>query len=89
MLIIANVSARFLNSIISKIMLGWLNRLGGAIFGLLIGAIFMGALLATIVKLFDTGLVTESFLAGIMVDKLPLVLGLLPGEFDSVRDFFR
>jgi membrane protein required for colicin V production len=38
---------------------------------------------------FGTDLVTESFLAGVLLDKFPLVLALLPSEFDTVRDFFQ
>ena len=36
-------------------MLGWVNRLGGAVFGLLLGAITCGALLAAWVKFFGIG----------------------------------
>jgi len=88
-MVIANVAAALLKYTAKAILLGWVDRLGGAVFGLFIGAIFMGAILATIVKLFGTELVTESLLAGILLDKFPLVLGLLPSEFDVVRDFFQ
>lgn len=88
-MVIANVAAALLKYTAKAILLGWVDRLGGAVFGLLIGAIFMGAILAIIVKFFGTGLVTESLLAGILLDKFPLVLGLLPSEFDVVRDFFK
>ena len=69
-------------------MLGWIDRLGGAILGFLMGAIFMGATLAVLVKFFSTGLVAESFLAGVLLDKFPLILALLPSEFDVIHDFF-
>ena len=88
-MVIANVAAALLKYTAKAILLGWVDRLGGAVFGLFIGAIFMGAILATIVKFFGTELVTESVLAGVLLDKFPLVLGLLPSEFDSVRDFFK
>jgi len=88
-MVIANVLAALLKYTAKAILLGWVDRLGGAVFGFLMGAIFMGALLATLVKFFGAGLVTESFLAGILLDKFPLVLGLLPSEFDIVRDFFK
>ena len=88
-MVIANVAAALLKYTAKAILLGWVDRLGGAVFGLFIGAIFMGAILATIVKFFGTELVTESLLAGILLDKFPLVLGLLPSEFDVVRDFFQ
>ncbi|GAF97913.1 unnamed protein product, partial [marine sediment metagenome] len=88
-MVIANVAAALLKHTAKAILLGWVDRLGGAVFGLFIGAIFMGAILAIIVKFFGTGLVTESLLAGILLDKFPLILALLPSEFDSVRDFFQ
>ena len=53
------------------------------------GAIFISAILATIVKFFGEGLVTESALAGFLLDKFPIILGLLPSQFDSIRDFFQ
>jgi membrane protein required for colicin V production len=49
----------------------------------------LGALLAIWVQFFGSGLVTESFLAGVLLNKFPLVLALLPSEFDAVRDFFQ
>ena len=88
-MIVANVAVILLKFTAKVAMLGWVDRLGGAIFGFLMGAIFMGAILATFVKYFGTGLITDSFLAGILLDKFPLVLGLLPSEFDAIRDFFQ
>ena len=62
-------------------MLDWVNRLGGAI--------LWGAILAVWVRFFGTGLVTESLIAGVLLDKFPLVLALLPSEFDAVRNYFK
>lgn len=86
---IATLLARLLKFIASVTMLGWIDHIGGAIFGFLMGAIFWSALLAVWVKFFGTGLVTESFLAEALLDKFPLILGLLPSEFDVIRDFFQ
>jgi len=88
-MVIAGVLASLLKWAASVVMLGWVNHLGGAVFGLVLGAIFCGALLATWVKFFGTGIVTESFLAAVLLDKLPLILALLPDEFDVVRSFFQ
>ena len=88
-MIIANVIAVVLKFTAKAVMLGWIDRIGGAVFGFLMGALFMGAILAAVVQFFGEGLVTESFLAGILLDKFPLVLALLPSEFDAVRDFFQ
>ncbi len=88
-MIIASVLAALLKFTARAVMLGWVDHLGGAIFGFLLGAILWSALLAIWVKFFGTGLVTESVLAGVLLDKFPLILALLPSEFDVVRDFFR
>ncbi len=87
--IIFMVIARFLKWAVSAIMLGWVNRLGGAIFGFVLGAIFCGALLAICVKFLDVeGVITGSGLATILLDRFPMVLALLPDEFDAIRSFF-
>jgi membrane protein required for colicin V production len=92
-MIIAAVLARFLKWVTSLVMLGWVNRLGGAVFGLVLAAILCGAALAFWVKAeeISPGIaepITESSLAVILVDRLPLVLALLPSEFDSISSFF-
>ena len=87
--IIANVIAFFLRATIKALLLGWVDRVGGAVFGFIMGAIFISAILATIVKFFGEGMVTESALAAFLLDKFPIVLGLLPSQFDSIRDFFQ
>jgi len=89
-MIIAAVAAVLLKWAVSKMMLGWVNRLGGAVFGLILGALFCGALLAIWVKFAGIeGAIAESTLAAILLDRFPMVLALLPGEFDSVRSFFQ
>ena len=87
---IAVVLARLLKWAASVIMLNWVNQLGGAVFGLILGAIFCGALLAIWVKWLGAGdVITESMIAPVLLDKFPMVLGLLPEEFDAVRSFFQ
>ncbi len=90
-MVIAIVLARLLKWAASVIMLNWVNHLGGAVFGLALGAIFCGALLATWVKWLGVGstTITESIVAAILLDKFPLILALLPDEFDAIRSFFQ
>ncbi len=89
-MVVAGVLARLFKWAASMMMLGWVNRLGGAVFGLLLGAIAWGALLAACARFFDiTGVVSQSLLARVLLDYFPLVLKLLPGEFDAVRSFFQ
>ena len=89
-IVITTVVARFLKWVASAMMLGWVNHLGGAVLGLVLGAIFCGALLAIWVKWLGAGdTITESLIAPVLLDKFPMVLGLLPDEFDAVRSFFQ
>ena len=89
-MIIAIVLAMLLKWAASVMMLGWVNRLGGAVFGLVLGAIFCGALLVMWVKFIGVdGAIAESTLAPILLDRFPVVLALLPSEFDAVRSFFQ
>ncbi len=88
--IVAMVLALLLKWATSAIMLGWVDRIGGAIFGLLWGAILCGALLAMWLKYVDaTEAIVESKVAAILLDYFPLVLSLLPQELDAVRSFFQ
>jgi len=89
-LIIAVVLALLLKWATSAIMLGWVDRLGGAIFGLLWGAILCGALLAMWLKYVSVAeAIVESTVVAILLDYFPLVLGMLPQELDAVRSFFQ
>ncbi len=88
-MLVAGVLASVLKWITSIIMLGWVNRLGGAIFGLVLGATFCGALLAIWVKFLGIAdPIAESGLASLLLDNFPIILALLPEEFDAVRSFF-
>jgi len=88
-MVAAAIIVRLLKFIASVTMLSWVDHLGGGVFGFVMGAILWSALLATWVKFFGNDLVRQSFLAEIMLDKFPYILGLLPKEFDVVRDFFQ
>ncbi|GAJ16604.1 unnamed protein product, partial [marine sediment metagenome] len=51
--------------------------LGGAVLGLMLGAIFCGALLAIWVKWLGAGdVITESMIAPVLLEKFPRVLAL-------------
>ena len=89
-MIIAAVAAKLLKWFASVTLLGWVDRLGGAVFGLFLGAIVWGALLAVWAKYLGvTGVLAESTTAAILLDRFPMILALLPGEFDSIRSFFQ
>jgi membrane protein required for colicin V production len=84
---IAFAARRFLNFLL----IGWVDTIGGLVFGLLAGTLIAGGLLSLVSKFFGSrveGTVADSALATFLLDKFPFVLLLLPGEFDAVRDFF-
>jgi membrane protein required for colicin V production len=85
----AVVLAFLLRKTIATIKLGWADRLSGAILGFIAGAVICGALLALFAHFFDIeGTVGQSWIASVLLDRVPALLALLPDEFDSVRDFF-
>jgi len=87
---IASVLAVFLKWIVKAVMLGWVNNLGGGVLGFVLGGILCGAILAIWVKFFGIATtINESTLAVILLDRFPVVLGLLPNEFDAIRSFFQ
>jgi len=89
-MVVAVVLTMLLKRAASAVKLGWADHLGGAVFGLVVGAIFCGAMLAIWVKFVGlAGAIAESTLAPILLDRLPIVLALLPNEFDVVRSFFQ
>ncbi len=88
--LIASVIAGVLKWLASIILLGWVNRLGGALLGLIMGSVFCGALLAIWTKFLGiSDPIAESALATFLLDRFPMVLALLPEEFGSVRSFFQ
>lgn len=89
-MIIATVLAFVIKKIASAVLLGWVDKLGGGILGLVLGAIFCGALLTMWVKFQGgSGTVEGSAISRFLINRFPVVLGLLPSEFKSVKDFFQ
>ncbi len=89
-MLVALALAMVLRWAFSLIRLGWIDRIGGAVLGLAGGALLCAAVLAVWVKFVGAGTsITDSFLASLMLEHFPVVLGLLPAEFDAVRSFFQ
>lgn len=89
-MLIATVLAAMLKWLVSAVMLGWINRLGGALLGFVLGAIFCSALLAIWAKFLGVeGTIAESVLATLLLDRFPIILALLPNEFGAIRSFFQ
>ena len=86
-LIIASLLSKFL----SLLLLGWVDKLGGAILGLVMGGLVCGAILTIITKYNFPGMegtIHDSSLASFFVAHFNMVLPFLPSDFDSVRQFF-
>ena len=89
-MLVALALAMVLRWALSLIKLGLIDRIGGAVLGLAGGLLLCGAALAIWVKFFGAGAtITGSFLASLLLEHFPVVLGLLPAEFDTVRSFFQ
>jgi membrane protein required for colicin V production len=86
-LIIASLLSKFLN----LLLLGWVDKLGGAVLGFVIGGLVCGAILTIITKYNFAGIegtIRDSSLASFFVDHFNMALPFLPREFDSVHQFF-
>ncbi len=89
-IIIVTLAGLILSKLIQAVMLGWLDHLLGGIAGLISAAFFMAAILALCAHfLGDNEIIAGSFVAQFLLDKFPIVLGLLPAEFDPVSNYFR
>ncbi len=88
-LIVAIILALIVQRIVKWVLLGWLDAVGGAVIGLFLGAIFIGAILAMWLK-YQGGVdvISGSALANFLLDKFGIVLGLLPAEYAGIHLFF-
>ena len=87
----AAIIATLLRRFLSLLLPGWVDRVGGLAFGLIMGAVVCGASLALASKFFASpleGAIEDAVLAGFFLDRFPFILGLLPHQFDSVRQLF-
>jgi membrane protein required for colicin V production len=89
-LIVSIILAVILTKFVHLALLGWLNRLLGGILGFASGALLCAAALAACVKYgLGADFIQGSGIAQLMLDWFPAILVLLPGDFDSVKDFFQ
>ncbi len=75
----------------SLLLLGWADRAGGALFGLIKGLIVVEVLLVLLVTYPQLGLKSDidgSALASVFLDAAPLLLLVLPDEFEQAVDAF-
>ncbi|MFP3879374.1 MAG: CvpA family protein [Dehalococcoidia bacterium] len=89
-LIVASVIGRFVARLVHIAMLGWLDRLIGFLLGAFIGSMLCAAVLAIVSKYYPAteAVVAQSAMARFLMAGFPLLLALLPEEFDMIRNFF-
>jgi membrane protein required for colicin V production len=89
-LIVAGLVGHLVAKLAHFAALGWLDRLVGFIFGLVIGGLLSAAVLAVILKYYagSAATISQSVIATFLINEFPLLLALLPEEFDFIRDFF-
>jgi membrane protein required for colicin V production len=88
-IIIIDIPGFWLDRLIADSMLNWVNKIGGAVFGLLTGGFTLGAVLAIILRFFgNQTFITKSAIASFLADKFLLVLKLLPGKFNVLGSIF-
>ena len=89
-LIVASVIGWFVARLVHIVMLGWVDRLIGFILGAAIGSMLCAAVLAIVSKYLSVmgGVISQSVMAKLLMEQFPLLVALLPEEFDFIRDFF-
>lgn len=89
-LIVAGVIGWLVAKLVHLVLLGWLDRLVGCVLGVFIGGLLCAAILAIVVKYYPgtEAVISQSGLARFLMERFPLLLALLPGDFDFISDFF-
>ena len=90
-IVVAGILGTIFRKIISMVMLGWLDRLLGAILSLALCIISLGVGLALLTKFSFLGLdqiITQSKIAPILLKSYPLIKGLLPSDFSDLGNLF-
>jgi len=89
-LVVAGIIGWFVAKLVHITMLGWVDRLVGFILGAAIGSMLCAAILAIVSKYLPSmeAVIAQSVVARFLMEQFPLLLALLPEEFDFIRDFF-
>jgi len=89
-LVIVSVIGWVVARLVHFTVLGWADRLVGFILGAGIGCMLCAAVLAVMSKYVPgaEGVISQSIIARLLMEQFPLLLALLPEEFDFIHDFF-
>ena len=89
-LIVAGLIGALVAKLAHLTILGGLDRLVGCVLGIVIGVLLCAAVLAIVGKYYPgtESAISQSVIAKFLMERFPLLLALLPDEFDFIRDFF-
>ena len=91
-MIVANLIGTLVKKLANLLLLGWVDRVIGLILGGISGGLLCAAALSIVTKYFPgwgMDIVAQSTMAELVMDKFPMLLGLLPDDFDFISDFFQ
>ncbi len=83
-IVVAGIAGWFVSRLVHLAMLGWLDRIGGLVVGVFIGGMLCAAVLV-VLGVYSPAVqaaINASAVASFFVRGLPLLLALLPEEFD-------
>jgi uncharacterized membrane protein required for colicin V production len=86
----ASIAGWFVAKAVHALPFGWVDRLLGAVIGVFLGCLLVGAILALLCLFSSTveAAVARSALAELIMKSFPLLRALLPGSFDFLREMF-
>ena len=89
-LIVASIVGWLIAQLVHITMLGWVDRVVGFVFGAGVGGMLCGAVLAIVSKYLPGAeqATSHSTMAKLLMQQIPLLLALLPEEFDFIRVLF-
>jgi membrane protein required for colicin V production len=80
--VVLSIVGSVVKKLVHAVMLGWLDRLGGAFFGLVSAGLFITLALVAYISFFGPNdLITNSVVSRLLMDKLSWVVALLPDKF--------
>lgn len=91
-MIVANLVGSSIKKLTNLLLLGWIDHVFGSILGIIGGGMLCAAVLSIVSKYFPGwghDVVAQSTMAGLVMEKFPLLLGLLPDDFNFINDFFQ
>lgn len=89
--VLLSLVGQILSKVIKILLLGWINSLGGAIFGFIKGGLIVGIILI-ILSRYPVGpfreWINSSSLAGFFFNFIRIIIGLLPKDFSGIIEQF-